>query len=48
MDRKRRHVTRNLHFTHEALIDFARRANVAVYFEPPDLRRSDLEAWEPS
>jgi hypothetical protein len=48
LDRNRRDVIRYLDITHEALIDFARSANVAEYFEPPDLRRSDLEAWEPS
>jgi hypothetical protein len=47
LNRNRRDVLHYVGMVRTALIEFATSGAIATYCEPPDLRRSDLEDWEP-
>jgi hypothetical protein len=48
LDRNRRDVIAYLVIVRQSLVDFATTGSIASQVDPPDLRRSNLEAWEPS
>lgn len=48
LNRNRRDVIRYLVIVRAALTEFAESGNVTEYCDPPSLRRSDPEPWEPS
>jgi hypothetical protein len=47
LNRNRRDVIHYLGLVRTSLIDFAKTGAIAEHCEPPDLRRSSLEAWQP-
>ena len=48
LNRNRRDVTAYLALVRISLIEFATSGAITEYCEPPDLRRSGLETWEPN